>query len=117
MNSIKCGDCLELIKEIPDKSVDLIVTDPPYDISAANKGGSINNVKKLNKSLNDLVVANITNGYDIELFGFFMSKEKKKELNVGRDVDMQLEIIGTPTINTFRDKDTKQIVIKEWEIC
>ena len=39
MNSIKCGDCLELIKEIPDKSIDLIVTDPPYDISATNKGG------------------------------------------------------------------------------
>ena len=54
---------------------------------------------------------------NIEFIGFFMSKEKKKELNVGRDVDMQLEVIGTPTINTFRDKDTKQIVIKEWEIC
>lgn len=25
MNSIKCGDCLELIKEIPDKSIDLIL--------------------------------------------------------------------------------------------
>ena len=24
------GDCLELMKNIPDKSVDLIVTDPPY---------------------------------------------------------------------------------------
>lgn len=39
MNSIKCGDCLELIKEIPDKSIDLIVTDPPYDISATNGVG------------------------------------------------------------------------------
>ena len=46
-----------------------------------------------------------------------MSKEKKKDLNVGKDIDMTLEIIGTPTINTFRDEDTKQIVIKEWEIC
>lgn len=54
---------------------------------------------------------------DIEFIGFFMSKEKKRDLNVGKDIDMQLEIIGTPTINTFRDKDTKQIVIKEWEIC
>ena len=54
---------------------------------------------------------------DIEFIEFFMSKEKKKDLNVGKDIDMQLEIIGTPTINTFRDKDTKQIVIKEWEIC
>lgn len=29
---IECGDCLELIKDIPDKSIDLIVTDPPYGI-------------------------------------------------------------------------------------
>ena len=26
------GDCLELLKQIPDKSVDLILTDPPYGI-------------------------------------------------------------------------------------
>jgi len=28
-----CGDCLERMKEIPDKSVDCIVTDPPYIIN------------------------------------------------------------------------------------
>ena len=28
---IKQGDCLELMKNIPDKSVDLTVTSPPYD--------------------------------------------------------------------------------------
>ena len=28
---IKHGDALKLIKEIPDNSVDLILTDPPYD--------------------------------------------------------------------------------------
>lgn len=27
---IECGNCLELIKELPDKSIDLIVTDAPY---------------------------------------------------------------------------------------
>lgn len=26
-----CGDCFELIPSIPDKSIDLIVTDPPYE--------------------------------------------------------------------------------------
>ena len=25
---IKQGDCLELMKEIPDRSIDLVVTDP-----------------------------------------------------------------------------------------
>ena len=29
------GDCLELMKYIPDKSVDLILTDPPYNIGKA----------------------------------------------------------------------------------
>ena len=29
MIDLKQGDCLELMKEIPDKSVDAIVTDPP----------------------------------------------------------------------------------------
>lgn len=54
---------------------------------------------------------------DIEFIMFYASKDVKERMNVGKDIDMQLEIIGTPTINTFRDKNTKQIVIKEWEIC
>lgn len=31
MYRIEQGDCLELIKSIPDKSIDLTVTSPPYD--------------------------------------------------------------------------------------
>ena len=30
LNKIYLGDAYELIKQVPDKSVDLIVTDPPY---------------------------------------------------------------------------------------
>jgi site-specific DNA-methyltransferase (adenine-specific) len=30
LNRIYCGDCLDLMKEIPDKSIDLVLTDPPY---------------------------------------------------------------------------------------
>lgn len=29
-NNIICGDALHIIKQLPDKSVDLVVTDPPY---------------------------------------------------------------------------------------
>jgi site-specific DNA-methyltransferase (adenine-specific) len=28
------GDCLELMKSIPDKSIDAIITDPPYGTTA-----------------------------------------------------------------------------------
>jgi site-specific DNA-methyltransferase (adenine-specific) len=36
INKIICGDCLEVMKDIPDKSVDMVLTDPPYNISKLN---------------------------------------------------------------------------------
>lgn len=33
LNKIYCADSLELMKEIPDKSIDLVLTDPPYLIA------------------------------------------------------------------------------------
>jgi len=43
INKIICGDCLEVMKEMPDKCVDLVLTDPPYGINenpyrVANRG-------------------------------------------------------------------------------
>jgi len=32
VNQIICGDCLEVMSDFPDNSMDLIVTDPPYNI-------------------------------------------------------------------------------------
>jgi len=32
VNKIICADCLEFMKDIPDKSVDLVITDPPYGV-------------------------------------------------------------------------------------
>jgi len=37
-NSIYQGDCLELMKHIPDGSIDLICTDPPYCVGATSNG-------------------------------------------------------------------------------
>jgi len=33
LNRIICGDCLEVMKDIPDKSIDLVLTDPPYGMN------------------------------------------------------------------------------------
>lgn len=33
INKVICGDCLEVMKAIPDGSVDLVITDPPYGLS------------------------------------------------------------------------------------
>jgi DNA modification methylase len=39
LNKIHLGDSYELIKQIPDKSIDLIYTDIPYDIQGGAGGG------------------------------------------------------------------------------
>jgi len=31
LNNIYCGDCVDLMTSIPDKTIDLVVTSPPYD--------------------------------------------------------------------------------------
>ena len=40
-NKIYLGDCNELIKEVPSASVDLVVTDPPYDFGTGGIGTGI----------------------------------------------------------------------------
>lgn len=51
MIDLRQGDCLEIMKDIPDGSIDLIVTDPPYKVtsrgSAGNSGGMLQ--KKINR--------------------------------------------------------------------
>ena len=47
-NKIHLGDCLDLMKEIPDKSIDLVLTDPPYGINIGNSTGKgVNRLVKI----------------------------------------------------------------------
>lgn len=65
------GDCLDVMDTLITLGVkvDAIITDPPYDIPTISGGGSVNNIKKLNTSLQDLKVVDLTKSYDIEGFG------------------------------------------------
>jgi len=51
-NQIIQGDCLEVMKDIPDKSIDLVLTDPPYGIEYE---GGFPNSDKFNAITNDKV--------------------------------------------------------------
>lgn len=44
------GDCLEILKEIPDNSIDLVLTDPPYGIDYQSSMSKRNGFQKI---LND----------------------------------------------------------------
>ena len=54
LNKITLGDCLDVMKELPDKCIDLILTDPPYGEKMSKRGkiGSSNKgvVKDYGKS-------------------------------------------------------------------
>lgn len=60
LNYIDNVDCLEGLKEIPDHSVDLIVTDPPYFLSMGHAGSKTNAVNSeqltSNRAFNDLAI-------------------------------------------------------------
>ena len=56
-------DCLKILKSMSDKSIDLVITDPPYEISTKG-GGSISKVKHLDSSLNKLSEDEIDKGYN-----------------------------------------------------
>lgn len=43
MIDLRCGDCMEIMKQIPDNSIDLVVTDCPYHIVS---GGCTNIPRK-----------------------------------------------------------------------
>ena len=57
--SLHNGDCLELMKKIPDRSVDLVVTDPPYVIETNGAGIYKQSDKQYVKELN-----HIKDGFD-----------------------------------------------------
>ena len=50
IDKVICGDCLEVMKDIPDNSIDLIVTDPPYGRDYKS-GRDVNN--RFSKIAND----------------------------------------------------------------
>jgi len=48
-NTIIQGDCLEILPQIPDGSIDFILTDPPYNIGDSNKLTKVGNKFQTNK--------------------------------------------------------------------
>jgi len=59
IDKIICGDCLEEMRKMPDGSVDLIVTSPPYNLGNSS-GGWCNGTEKASRWKN----AKLRSGYD-----------------------------------------------------
>lgn len=57
-NSVYNGDCLELMKEIPDKSINMILCDLPYEQTSRNKWDKIIDFDKLWKQYERIIKDN-----------------------------------------------------------
>ena len=73
MNEIILGDAYELIKTIPNKSVDLIITDPPYKIEGLH-GSGVAKDTPCYKEMND---AGLGKGIDLSILDEFVRVLKK----------------------------------------
>lgn len=60
-------DCLEYMKSMPDDSVDLIVTDPPYDIRNTTSGSKSKLSERIQRQQDRLVRDNIVNSIDYNI--------------------------------------------------
>lgn len=69
LNKIKNMDCLEFLKSLPDNSVDLVVTDPPYNVS-----------QKKNLKFKDLNVVKNFGEWDFDFDPIPVLKELKRVL-------------------------------------
>jgi len=65
-NEIYFKDCLEGMKELPDGSVDLLLTDPPYNVSNTTKivrnGGKFGKAKTIDMDFGDWDMRTEMNG-------------------------------------------------------
>jgi DNA modification methylase len=71
INKIHLGDSYELVKQIPDKSVDLIIVDPPYEIHS-HEGGGMLNEKRIQNMMNELNEKKLDVGIDTSIFDEFV---------------------------------------------
>lgn len=71
-NTILCQDCLEGMRKLPDKSVDLVVTDPPYEIETRGAGMYKQADKKYVEELSE-----IKDGFAPEILDEICRVEKK----------------------------------------
>lgn len=80
-NQILNGDAYELIKQLPDKSIDLIVTDPPYELAKRSSTTGYFS-KSINNLYEDFEDANVMGGVLNSILDEFMRVMKKPNIYI-----------------------------------
>ena len=73
------GDAYKLIKNIPDNTVDLIVTDPPYLIENTDGGGKTRLARSIRNMNSQLEMGVLTCGINNDILEDFVRVMKKNK--------------------------------------
>ena len=92
LNKIYHQDCYEGLKSIPDKSVDLIITDPPYDIPGIH-GAGIMASRKAGSFMKDIEKTDLHVGLDMSILDDFVRVSKKINCYIWCNRKMLLPLI------------------------
>lgn len=114
LNKIYLGDAYELIKQIPDKSIDLIVTDPPYEFIPGGSGHSDLGQRKRTNA-NDIysLDTKLTKKSIVTGGGCFGTKQRDyysefSETNVTKERQKYLDYVA----EHGKDKESERLRIK-----
>lgn len=93
LNKITCGDCYELIKNLPDKSIDAIYTDIPY---LYEQGGGAKEPSPLDERITKKrqELAFISNGIDYSILDQFARICKKVNIFIWCSKNQLLDILN-----------------------
>lgn len=98
-NNILCGDCYEMIKKIPDKSIDLIYIDVPYLYFQGGQGKN-ELAKRAMKKKKELTSLNLQNGFDFKIFEDLFRIMKKTNIFIWCSKHQLNDIM-----NIFKEKE------------
>lgn len=109
LNKVVCGDCYKLIKEIPDKSIDLIYTDFPYFINYNKeqqtfRGAFKDIADKLQPMINDIDYSildefiRVLKHIYIYIYGVVKNKYLKSQIILSRKVLTPRYLFGAKII-------------------
>ena len=76
-DKIYLGDAYELIKQVPDNSVDLIITDPPYCGSYGGGGGVAQHNGEQKRFVQQIKDNDLYNGFDLSILNEFVRVMKR----------------------------------------
>ena len=100
MIDLRQGDCLEIMKDIPDSSIDLVVIDPPYELETQRGGGFFRNSNEKRRKYQDEIESMMT-GISEQLLDILCNKMKKVNMYIFCSRTQMLTLLNYANKNKF----------------